>query len=166
MSCVILTSKETIYQTTEWVPVEMEATSKENHKKNKNRNRENAPDANPDDIPIGPDESIINNVRHKKFYDEQMKTTFAYDIPTKLQTPKLYDELDKMFGIVDMISVFTDMGYTLKQTMSSTVRDTIYTKFILTKNTSSTIQASNQQPAGSSFRTGYKKKSFNNKSNY
>jgi hypothetical protein len=132
MSCVILTSKEIIYQTTEWVPVEMEAASKENNEKSKKSD----PDLTPEEIPISPDERINPKTkkREKKFHHEEMSTFFKYDIPSNLKTTKLTDELDKLYCISEMISIFINMGFTLRYTESNSVHGTsIYTKYILMK---------------------------------
>lgn len=159
MSCIILITKETVYQTTEWIPVQMELASQENESKG------GETIASPDEIPISPDERINpkTNIREKKHHDERINTTFEYNIPNNVRNQKLITELNGLYSIVNMISVFTDMGYTLKHVTSSTVHTTsMYTKYILCKNsTPSPNQNSTQirQPR-QPFKPDYKKKNY------
>lgn len=154
MSCVILTTKEIIYQTVEWIPIELEAASKENQEINRKYNS-----------PISPGERINPETKkkEKKHYDERTSTFFSYDIPTGVQSTKLIEELNKLFNITDMIEIFSGMGYNIKQILSNTVHNTtIYTKYILTKNHSiNSINSSN------SNKPNFKKKNYNgSKPNY
>lgn len=150
MACVILESRETIIGEWEWIPKDKILNTKQNRNK-----IDNNVDVDVDNLREGFERVTIDGdkkVVEKKIWKETLETYFDYNIPNDLKKDKLLNdlnklinELDELNNITDMIQVFIKNGFTLKNVVSNTVSQSIYTRYILVKEPPQT-QTQTHQP--------------------